>query len=103
MKTIKGFDGLLSIHKQRPKAMGFFVDPNFVNEINCINNATYYLSETRAEDFDMDEMEDKYKTWLDYALFEDIIDNKLEHHPNATRDELLEAVVYYLEEDDFLD
>ncbi|WP_387466217.1 hypothetical protein [Photorhabdus sp. RM323S] len=42
-------------------------------------------------------------TWLDYQTFRAIIDNKLEHHPNATRDELLEAVVYYLEEDDFLD
>ncbi|CDL82251.1 DUF7716 domain-containing protein [Xenorhabdus szentirmaii] len=103
MKTIKGFDGLLVIYKELEDAMGFFVDPDFKNEINCINDATYYLSETRDEDFDMEEMEDEYKTWLDYQTFRAIIDNKLEHHPNATRDELLEAVVYYLEEDDFLD
>ncbi|MBD1229273.1 DUF7716 domain-containing protein [Xenorhabdus griffiniae] len=68
------------------------------NEINCINNATYYLPETREED-----MDDKYKGWLEYATFLDIIDNKFKHHPNATRYDLLEAVIYYLEEDDFLD
>ncbi|WP_445497329.1 DUF7716 domain-containing protein [Photorhabdus sp. SF281] len=103
MRTIKGFDGLLSIYKERPEAWYFFVGSDFMNEISCINNANYYLPETRDEEEDMDEMEDKYKGWLEYATFLDIIDNKLKHHPNATRDELLDSVIYYLEEDDFLD
>jgi len=51
----------------------------------------------------MDEMADKYKDWLEYATFLAIFDNKLDHHLNASKEELLEAVIYYLEEDDFLD
>ncbi|CCP08162.1 hypothetical protein BN440_3157 [Erwinia amylovora MR1] len=83
--------------------MVLFVDIDFINEINHIDTASYYLPESDDELEDMDEMTDKYKTWLDYQTFAAIIENKLEHHPNATRDELLEAVIYYLEEDDFLD
>ncbi|ELX49246.1 hypothetical protein SEET535_16625 [Salmonella enterica subsp. enterica serovar Tennessee str. 4535] len=51
----------------------------------------------------MDDMSDKYKGWLEYATFLAIIDNKLEHHPKASNEDLLDAVIYYLEEDDFLD
>ncbi|WP_036771231.1 DUF7716 domain-containing protein [Photorhabdus australis] len=103
MQTVKGFDGLLSIYRELDEAWCFFVDVGFINESNDIDKATYYLPETEDELEDMDELEDKYKSWLEYQTFRAIIDNKLEHHPNATRDELLEAVVYYLEEDDFLD
>ncbi|WP_445497320.1 DUF7716 domain-containing protein [Photorhabdus sp. SF281] len=103
MKIINGFDGLLKVYKELDEAWCFFVDIGFVNESNYISKASYYLPETEDELEDMDEMEDKYKGWLEYQTFIAIINNKLEHHPNATRDELLEAVIYYLEEDDFLD
>ena len=105
MITVQGFQGLLNLHKTKPddSAMGFFVDVDFENTRKKILSATYYLSETREEDDKMDEQEDKYKSWLEYSTFLAIIDNKLEHHPNATNTELLDAIVYYLEEDDFLD
>lgn len=100
MKIIKGLDGLLSIYKTLPKVGGFYVDDNFVNDANVINNSNYYLPESEDEDEDM---ENSYRTWLEYPTFRDIIDNKFKHHPNATKDELLDAIIYYLEEDDFLD
>ena len=105
MITVTGFTNLLKISKNIPysEAWGLFVDLDFDDTKKCIESANYYLAETPEEDDDMDEQEDKYLAWLDYGIFLDIIDNKLEHHPNASEDDLLEAVIYYLEEDDFLD
>lgn len=100
MKTVKGFDGLLAIYKELPDVGGVYVDNNFLNEKNTINNSNYYVPESDEED---DDMEDEYKTWLEFPSFKAIIENKLEHHPNSTKDELLDAIIYYLEEDDFLD
>ena len=51
----------------------------------------------------MDEQKDKYRAWLEYATFCASISNKLDHHPNASEDDLLEAVIYYYEEDAFID
>lgn len=105
MITAIGFSDLLKIQKNVPDsdAMGFFVDLDFKNTAECIESAHYYLSETRDEDDDMDDQNDKYKSWLDYSTFLAIIDNKLAHHPDATKEDLLDAVIYYLEQDDFLD
>ena len=105
MKTATGFTNLLKISKNIPnfEVWYIFVDSDFDDTKKCIESANYYLSETTEEDDDMDEQEDKYRSWLDYAIFLDIIDNKLDHHPNASEDDLIEAVIYYLEEDDFLD
>ena len=105
MITATGFTNLLKISKNFSyyEAWGLFVDLDFDNTKKCIESANYYLAETREEYDDMDEQKDKYRSWLEYATFLDIISNKLEHHPNASEDDLLEAVIYYLEEDDFLD
>ncbi|CAI1736045.1 DUF7716 domain-containing protein [Serratia ficaria] len=100
MKTINGFKGLLSIYKNLPKFGGFFVDEDFVNRAEHIESARYYLSETPDED---DDMEDEYKTWLEYPTFRAIIENKIDHNPAVGEKELLQAVVYYLENDDFQD
>ncbi|MGP0838100.1 DUF7716 domain-containing protein [Serratia sp. CY85251] len=65
-----------------------------------IETARYYLAETPDED---DDMEDEYKTWLEYPTFRAIIENKIDHNPAVGEKELLQAVVYYLENDDFQD
>ena len=105
MKTATGFTNLLKISKNIPnfEVWYIFVDLDFDHTKKCIESANYYLSETRDEEEDMYEQEDKYLAWLEYATFLDIISNKLEHHPNASEDDLLEAMMYYLEQDDFLD
>ncbi|MCL2896672.1 DUF7716 domain-containing protein [Brenneria tiliae] len=98
MKTIKGFDGLLSVYKDLPKVGGFYVDEDFLNNKDAIESSNYYLAESEDE-----EMEDNYKTWLEYPTFKAIILNKLDHHPKSSKDDLLNAIIYYLENDDFLD
>ncbi|HEI8866652.1 TPA: hypothetical protein SLG40_002160 [Serratia odorifera] len=100
MKTVNGFKELLAIYKGLPKVGGFFVDEGFVNRAEHIETARYYLAETPYED---DDMEDDYKTWLEYPTFRAIIENKIEHNPGVGEKELLQAVVYYLENDDFQD
>jgi hypothetical protein len=45
-------------------------------------------------------------SFLDIQTFQDIIDLKLENHPYLSIDQtdvFLEAIIYYLENDDFLD
>ena len=105
MKTATGFANLLKISKNISyyEACYIYVDLDFDDTKKCIESANYYLSETRDEDDDMEEQEDKYLAWLEYPTFCAIIYNKLEHHPNASEDDLLEAVIYYLELDAFID
>ena len=105
MKTATGFTNLLKISKNIPnfEVWYIFVDLDFDHTKKCIESANYYLSEIGDEDDDMAEQEDRYRPWLDYGIFLDIIDNKLEHHPNASEDDLIEAVMYYYEKDAFID
>ncbi|MFQ0971364.1 hypothetical protein [Gilliamella sp. BG1] len=103
MKTLRGIDNLFRIYKNLNEPWSFFVEPEFINEINCIKNANYYIAETEDEFDEMDDSPDKYDAWLEYPTFQAIIDNKLEHHPNATKKDLLDAIIYYLENDDFFD
>ncbi|EDW6546221.1 hypothetical protein YI89_004617 [Salmonella enterica subsp. enterica] len=103
MRIIKGFDDLLSETKTFPDVGWLYVDKDFNLQSQLdIESKNYYLAEDRDESFDMAD-NDKIKTFLEAPTFCDIIDNKFNHHPNANRDELLEAVIYYIEEDDFLD
>lgn len=104
MKTIKGMDGLLDLYKEQPE-LWFFLYTNVetANDKNELREATFYLPENDDEDEETDEAINKYRPWLEYQTFLGIIDNKLDHHPNATKENLLDAVVYYLENDDFLD
>lgn len=103
MRIIKGFDSLLSEVKTLPDVGWLYVDKEFnLKSKMDILNKDYYLAGNRDESFDMAE-NDKIRTFLESPTFCDIIDNRLNHHPNSNRDELLEAVIYYLEEDDFMD
>ena len=105
MITVTGFTNLLKISKNIPysEAWGLFVDLDFDDTKKCIESANYYLSETTDEDENMYEQDDKYLAWLEYPTFCAIIYNKLEHHPNASEDDLIEAVMYYYEKDAFID
>ncbi|WP_213134045.1 DUF7716 domain-containing protein [Citrobacter sp. FP75] len=103
MKMIEGFEGLLRIYKELDVPWCFFVDTSFRNNIDFIRTSSYYIAESDDEFDEMDDTPNKYKPWLEYQVFQAIIDNKLEHYPDASNEDLLDAVIYYLEEDDFLD
>jgi hypothetical protein len=100
MKVIKGFQGLLDIYENLPKVGGFYVDKNYLCSKEFLRSANYYIPESEEEDEDM---EFTHRTWLEYPLFKAIMLNKIENSPQADKDDLLEAVLYYLENDDFLD
>lgn len=103
MITVKGLVNLIAYGEKITEPRWYFVDKEFGNSSKSdISNSNYYIAEDDDEEFDLED-DVKYKTFLDSATFKAIIDNKLEHHPNASTDELLEAVIYYIEEDDFLD
>ena len=48
-------------------------------------------------------MEEKRSTFLETPIFKDIVINKRSYNQQATEDEILGAVIYYLENDDFQD
>ncbi|WP_263263972.1 hypothetical protein [Pseudomonas sp. RIT-PI-S] len=100
MKMIRGFEGLLQVYKNLPAVGGFYVDKFFLNNKSFMTFANYYIPESEEEDEDMEEI---YKTWLEYPVFKAIVDNKTEYSPASSSSELLEAVLYYIENDDFLD
>jgi hypothetical protein len=103
MIIVKGFINLVAHCENFVEPRWFFVEKSFNNASkDNISNSSYYIAADDDEEFDLEDNA-QYKTFLDTATFKAIIDNKLEHHPQATNDELLEAVVYYLENDDFLD
>ena len=43
-----------------------------------------------------------FSSWIDSATFQAIIDNKLEHAPEASQNDLIGAIFYYLENDAFM-
>ena len=88
------------------------------SKINDLENAEYWIMSSEEEGelpFRIGEngstipepiFDFGVKSFLDVGTFQDIIDNKLEHNPDLSLDNLsvfIEAIVYYLENDDFLD
>lgn len=101
MVIIKGFDDLLKDYKSLPDAGWLFIDEDFdVISKDDILNKNYYLSQNDDEEAGM---EDSHSTFLESPTFKDILINKINHNPKATRGEIIKAVIYYLENDDFLD
>ena len=88
------------------------------SKIDDLTNAEYWVISSK-EGKEVDYIEDKggrmtpeplvkfdVKSLLDIQTFQDIIDLKLENNPELSIEEtdvFLEAIIYYLENDDFLD
>jgi hypothetical protein len=101
MKEFHGFDELLKTQGQDLGTWWIYTKREFINNSrDDILNATFYVPENDDEEMESD---GNLGDWLEVQTFKGIIINKLEHHPDASRDDLLEAVIYYLEKDDFLD
>ncbi|WP_120807103.1 hypothetical protein [Yersinia sp. IP36721] len=101
MIVITGFDNLLKKYEELPDVGWLYIETTFDFESEAdIANGKYYISENDDEEMDFEE---NYDTFLEAPIFKAIIENKLGHHPKSKKEELLEAVVYYLENDDFLD
>jgi hypothetical protein len=101
MIVINGFDELLKKWSELPDVGWLYVEESFdLESRDDIENRKYYIAENEDEEMDFEE---NYGTFLESPILKAIIENKLEHHPKSSKDDLLDAVVYYLENDDFLD
>ncbi|CAI0692534.1 hypothetical protein FCL49_01715 [Serratia proteamaculans] len=101
MKVINGFAELLKVYDSLPNSGWIFIDHDFdTSSKSDLLNRDYYLSENDDEEF---EMEEDKSTFLESPIFKDIVINKLKHNQQASKDEMLDAAIYYLENDDFLD
>lgn len=101
MIVINGFNKLLQMKDGLPDVGWLYVSPSFsLSSEEDIVNGRYYIAENEDEEMDF---EDNYGTFLEAPIFKAIIDNKLEHNPASGSGELLYAVRYYLENDDFQD
>lgn len=101
MKTISGFENLLKERSDLPDYGWIYIDKHFDTESRSdITSGKYYISES-----DEDEMllEGSYSTFLEAPIFNAVVENKLSNTPNLGSDELIDAVIYYLENDDFQD
>lgn len=99
MKEIIGFEKLLGSVDGLPDSGWIGVNKSFSTK-NEIEKLTFYVPENEDEEFDI---EDNYEEFLELPTFKDIVSNKLEHHPNATLKDILGAVAYYFNNDDFED
>ncbi|MDR2906096.1 MAG: hypothetical protein LBU73_09095 [Helicobacteraceae bacterium] len=85
-------------------------------KVNYSKSEFWILSSKEAKDQDIIEteygsvpeslVEYKATSFLDVGTFQDIIDNKLEHNPTLSTkdfDVLINAIDYYLDNDDFQD
>ncbi|ERK17782.1 hypothetical protein L579_2736 [Pantoea sp. AS-PWVM4] len=101
MIIISGFDDLLSKYKQLPDVGWLYVEGDFdLESKDDVLNGKFYIAENEDEEMDFEE---NYGTFLEAPIFKAIVENKLEHHPKSNKDDLFDATIYYLENDDFLD
>ena len=63
---------------------------------------TFLLPETESDEFFIENSKD-YQNWLEFPTLIDIIDNYIENYSDATTNSLINAVLHYWDNDDFLD
>lgn len=101
MIVINGFDELLTKRDEIPDVGWLYVEESFdLKSKKDINQGKYFIAQDEDEEIDLEE---NYGTFLEAPIFKAIVENKLEHHPDSGKDDFLNAVVHYLENDDFLD
>jgi hypothetical protein len=101
MKKIAGFAGLIGIRPQLPKTGWIFVHPQSEPESESeIATSTYYVPES-----DEDEAygEEHLSAWLEAPTFLAILDVRDKGGRSPSMNQYIDAVVYYLEEDGFLE
>jgi len=115
MKHYKNLPELINDKNDYPPSGRVFIKKS---KINDIVNAEYWVissKESLEQDFEENEkgaripislVKFDVMRFLDVQIFKDIIDNKIEHNPELSLNEIpvfAEAIMYYLENDDFLD
>lgn len=103
MKVFYGVQDILDQVNSLPEVGFFYIKPTEqVNSKNDLLNTVFYLPENHDDE---DQLEEDGITdcWLEAPTFCDIIENILDHRPNAKEDDFICAILHYWKHDDFLD
>jgi hypothetical protein len=101
MKTFNGIGPLIESSNDLPDVGWLFVDKNLDRTSKeKLKSCPIMLAET---DEDESEGLKKFRNWLEAPTFVDILESRRDSKPNATVDEIIDAVIYYLENDTFID
>lgn len=115
MKHYKSLSELIKDKDNYPLSGRVFIQKSKIDDIANAEYCVISSKESLEQDFVEDEtgartpislVEFGVKRFLDVQIFKDIIDNKIEHNPHLTLEQtpvFVEAINYYLENDDFLD
>lgn len=99
MKIYRGIKELLNSFDDIPEHGWISIDDAFSIQ-DDIEALTFYIAENEEEEFDL---EDHYSEFLEAPTFKDIVTNKRDHNPNVALKDIVGAVNYYFEHDDFED
>jgi hypothetical protein len=114
MKNYENLAELIMDKDNYPNAGGLYIEKS---KIDDLKNAHYWVissKEEKEEGYITDERGERpvllkdfdVKSLLDIQTFEDIIDLKMNNNPELKLEQtygFLEAILYYLEHDDFMD
>ena len=109
-KEYAGFESIRKAYKEMPPAGSIYTSVRI--DSTSILNATYFVIPSleienyvdEEGEYVPDQVAGKgYYSWLEAPTFADIIIDKLEQNSSATLDDFIEAVLYYLEYDNFID
>lgn len=101
MKTLSGLASLIQERAHLPDCGWIYIDKGFDTESRAdILKGQYYIAEN---DDDEMHLEEKNSTFLEAPMFNAIVENTLSHNTSAGTNEFIEAILYYLENDDFQD
>ncbi|MGZ0077892.1 DUF7716 domain-containing protein [Methylomonas sp. YC3] len=110
LKSYLGFETLKNEINELPMAGRIYTKPK-INKDNIVAAEFVVISSDEVEDYSKEsgglipsQLAGRgYYSWLESPNFSDIILLKVEHVPNATLQEFIEAVFFYLENDAFID
>ncbi|WP_144818753.1 hypothetical protein [Enterobacter sp. DE0047] len=99
MISFKGFKELLKQYENLPDVGWLYICHSFnLSSQNDITNGSYFLAENEDEEI---YLEENLGTFLEVPIFKAIIENTMKCSPKLENNDFLEAVRYYLENDDF--
>ncbi|NOV32201.1 hypothetical protein [Methylomonas sp. ZR1] len=110
LKSYLGFETLKNEINEFPMAGRIYTKPK-INKDNIVAAEFVVISSDEVEGYSKESgglipsqlAGQGYYSWLESPNFSDIILHKVEHVPNATLQEFIEAVFLYLENDAFID
>jgi hypothetical protein len=100
MITVNGISNLIAARETLPKTGWLFIEKNFDKvSPSHIAKKNFFIAENDDEEIDA---EKKFNTWLEIPTFFDVLITALEENPEATPDDVIDAAIYYLENDTFM-